>query len=291
MIAGLKELVAPLDEAEFLRLLKERKLKVVRRPGDRRFSDIVGWARMRAIIEADRLEPKHLRVMLKEKLVEPVFYRHDRKVDPAMLAGLLERGASVITNALQLYVPEIRVLSRSLRAQQGECVTVFAIVTTGTGGAFALHYDYDDVLVVQVEGSKRWRIYDQPVRNPVPQMRIPDPPQGPPLLETVLEQGDLLVLPSGYWHHCENGPGLSHHLSILFNAPTGRDAFLPLLRQLADDELFRVRLTRLNEAEWHAHADALRARLTEMIRSVPLEPAAVLDITDRLQPAMPKGGD
>jgi len=162
MIAGLKELIAPLVEGEFLRLLKERELRLVRRPGDRRFADMFDWARLRAVIEADAVQPEHLRVMWKEKPVEQAFYRRGGKVDPAMLAGLLDRGASVVTFGLHRYIPEIRALSRSLRAQTGERVPVLSIVTTGAGGAFALHYDEDDVLVVQIEGSKRWRVYSQP---------------------------------------------------------------------------------------------------------------------------------
>src|SRR5262249_53536233 len=83
--------------------------------------------------------------------------------------------------------------------------------------------------------------------------------------------GDLLFLPAREWHHCENGPHRSLHLSILFDPPDGRYIMEMLASQLVSDEIFRRPLTRQSSAEGLAtHEAALKARLVEMIRSISL---------------------
>lgn len=55
---------------------------------------------------------------------------------------------------------------------------------------FGLHFDDHDVVVVQLEGVKRWKIHE-PTR--IAPLRIdveaPEPPQGEPIAEIVLRAG------------------------------------------------------------------------------------------------------
>jgi ribosomal protein L16 Arg81 hydroxylase len=98
-------------------------------------------------------------------------------------------------------------------------VKVCAIVTTGSGRALSLHYDAKDLIIMQVEGSKRWRIYGPPVANPVIGMANETPPEGGPLFDTVLQPGDIAFMPAGYWHECDNGPDRSLHVLLLLDPP------------------------------------------------------------------------
>ena len=286
MIANLQDLIAPLGETEFSSLLNDRQLKLLRRPDDRRFAEMYDWTRLRALIDADQFKSKHLRVTWKEKPVEHVFFRRNGKVDPDLMNAVLARGASVLANRIEKYVPEIGALCASLAAKTKEHVCAASVVSTGTGGALPLHYDKVDNIVVQVDGTKRWRIYDAPVMYPVSDMQARPAPEGTPLLDVTLEPGDLLFVPAGYWHHCDNGPEVSHHVGFLLMPPTGRDAFLPLLNELAEEELFRVPLTRIPEAEQAGHEAALRARLIERIQNIPVEPATALASMRQRQSAM-----
>jgi ribosomal protein L16 Arg81 hydroxylase len=97
-----------------------------------------------------------------------------------------------------------------------------AIVTTGAGGALHAHYDQQDLIILQVEGSKRWRIFGPRVLKPIKEPASSVPPETPPILDTVLEPGDLLFLPAGYWHVCDNGPQRSLHLGLFLRRPERR---------------------------------------------------------------------
>src|SRR5262249_55594970 len=132
-------------------------------------------------------------------------------------------------------------------AQVDERIGVSAIITTGTGGALTPHYDTEDLFILQLEGTKRWRIYGSPMVNPVKGVpKSEAAPQGEPPFNEVVRPGDSLFVPGGYWHECDNGPGRSLHLAITFLPPCGWYAVQTVLQRLPlDDDLFRVPLTRL----------------------------------------------
>jgi ribosomal protein L16 Arg81 hydroxylase len=94
-----------------------------------------------------------------------------------------------------------------------------AIVTTGRVGALQTHYDFRDLIILQVEGSKRWRIYGPRVVRPARTSYVNEPPQTPPLLDTLLQAGDMLFMPAGFWHVCDNGPDRSLHLGLFLKPP------------------------------------------------------------------------
>ena len=94
------------------------------------------------------------------------------------------------------------------------------IVTTGTGGALKLHRDQQDRVIVQVEGSKRWQIHGPSVSERTPGIAGEFPPKGAPIFDNFLMAGDVLFLPGGYWHKCENGPGRSLHVMLFLDRPT-----------------------------------------------------------------------
>ena len=82
------------------------------------------------------------------------------------------------------------------------------------------------------------------------------------------DAGDFLFLPAGYWHRCENGPGRSLHVCIVFEPPCGRDVVTSLASQLAADETFKQPLTRYADASaLAAHEAALKTRLIDQVKA------------------------
>jgi ribosomal protein L16 Arg81 hydroxylase len=197
--------------------------------------------------------------------VPAVFFRDQGKLNAARLATLFPQGISVIAKYVDAQVSTLRALCDSIEARIGEKVNMAAVVTMGDGGALHIHYDTPDVLVLQVEGSKRWRIYDKPVVDPVAGMPKPIKSESAVIFDEVLRQGDLLYVPAGYWHHCDNGPDLSLHLAVLFAPPTGSDGVRALFRQALMDPIYRVRFARLGSAERAAHEAVLKAHLMNKI--------------------------
>ena len=147
--------------------------------------------------------------------------------------------------------------ARTSRDDILEPVKAAAVVTSGRGGALECHYDPEDLVILQIAGTKRWQVFNSPAKSP----------EGPPIFDQVLQPGDLLFLPARYWHHCENGPHRSLHVSLIFTRPNGRHLMTELVSQLSSDETFSRPLTRHSRPEALAeHETALKARLVEAIQ-------------------------
>ncbi|KAK2076244.1 hypothetical protein QBZ16_001176 [Prototheca wickerhamii] len=112
-----------------------------------------------------------------------------------------------------------RVMAR-LEAELLCCVGCNAYLTPKGSQGFAPHYDDIDAFVLQIEGRKRWRAYSCPdaqhpitMRADYARHELPDP-----VLEAVLEPGDLLILPRGAVHEAESLPDApSLHLTLSAN--------------------------------------------------------------------------
>jgi lysine-specific demethylase/histidyl-hydroxylase NO66 len=85
----------------------------------------------------------------------------------------------------------------------------------------APHYDDVEVFMLQMEGSKSWRLHAPPTGEEYPLPRDYSRDFEPAeldnlLLDCILEAGDLLYLPRGTVHHgvTPEGPAFSHHLTV-----------------------------------------------------------------------------
>ena len=277
-----QELIAPLTEAEFLCLLSERKLRFVRGMDGSRYSNLLGWNALQGMIErgeyqrglADfRIAKESVTVPAERWLIRNKA-DNTNKVDIAKLEEFLVNGFSLIITPIDRHVPALASLCGYIRSQICEQIKVGVIVTaSGSGGAFTIHFDPEDLIILQVEGSKRWKIFGPPVCNPVAGMPKPNPPpEDKPIFDEVLQPGDFLFLPAGTWHHCENGPGRSLHLGIFFVPPTSWHAVKSLTSQLISEESFRTPLTRLaGEAEFDALEAEVKRNLVARINDLNLK--------------------
>jgi JmjC domain len=273
MISDLRSLVDPLGESEFLTLLRERKLTFLRGCGSRRFETLLTWEVLNHLLDSATFPLDALRVLRESVSIPTDFYLKRGRVDPAALSKLLDQGISLIFNQLDEYVPALRALCKNLERKTLERVGAAAIMTSGRGGALNCHYDDEDLVILQIAGKKRWQVFNSPIVNPVPGLAKRSPPEGlTPAFDQVLQPSDFLFLPAGHWHHCENGPHRSLHLSIVFVPPNGRSLMKTLVSQLSSDETFRRPLTRDSSPEVLAeHETALKARLVDTMKTISLD--------------------
>ena len=106
-------------------------------------------------------------------------------------------------------------------------------VTPANSVGFVSHFDSHDVFVLQLYGSKNWRVYDNPPvilpANDWPRKRIKRymkiKNHSKRLINNVLKQGDALYIPRGYIHDadCKDLKDDSVHVSIGFFAPLFAD--------------------------------------------------------------------
>jgi hypothetical protein len=133
---------------------------------------------------------------------------------------------------------------------------------------FQCHYDLHEVFVLQVEGTKHWRVFrpltEAPVEGWTPEA-AQEVLQTEPYVDVVLQRGDVLYVPRGHWHYAIAEHSLSLHVTVGITCRKGL-AFLDWLQgELADDPAWRRNaplLMRGDGAQWSA---ALKASLAEKL--------------------------
>src|SRR5262249_14160114 len=149
MVSSLQELIAPLTEPEFSERLRTRSLVFQRGSDEKRVETLVDWSTFRGIIEND-FPADELGVRRDGEPIFPLFYLDEHgKLDKERLAKLLDDGASLLAYNFYRYAPKVEALCLDVREHIGERTSATAIATTGRGGALKLHYDPQDVIVLQ----------------------------------------------------------------------------------------------------------------------------------------------
>ncbi|BBC36104.1 hypothetical protein SGFS_073980 [Streptomyces graminofaciens] len=161
----------------------------------------------------------------------------------------LAAGQTLIVRSLHRFHPPIRRFAHELAAEMGHPVKVNAFVTPPGSQGVDLHFDVQDVLVLQIAGDKRWLLRTPPLPDPlsahawfdVPARRREEMREASrPLADLVLRAGDSLYLPRGTMHSPMARDTLSIHLTVAFSTITRHDLLTELVRGAADDEWMRV---------------------------------------------------
>ena len=171
------------------------------------------------------------------------------QVDSAKVLHQFVSGATIVLQGLHRLWPPLIDFVRGMVDDVGHPVQANAYVTPPQNRGFDPHYDVHDVFVLQTAGSKHWTVHppvhvDPLASHPWTDHRdaIARRVRDAPVIDTVLEPGDVLYLPRGWIHSaCARGE-LSIHLTIGIAPLTGMDVVRAVLDQLADREEFRASL-------------------------------------------------
>jgi hypothetical protein len=275
--AGLKtlaRLLEPCAPDEFLAAAWGRTFRHVRgRRG--KFSALMPWSRLAAVLAEHRLDHPRLRLTREGKSV-PVseYLRHTTnarrkgsipRLRSVELTNLLRDGATLVLDAAdELHAP-LTALAADLELALREHIQINLYAGWRTSHGFDLHWDDHDVFILQVAGKKRWRVYAETRAHPIANDIEPAPkPTDEPLWEETLEDGDLLYIPRGWWHVAFPLDEPTLHLTVGVHKRSGLD----LLRWIGDglraSETFRRDLPRdASPVEQAAHVEQLRREIVE----------------------------
>ncbi|MET0426502.1 MAG: cupin domain-containing protein, partial [Actinoplanes sp.] len=238
----------------------------------------------------------------------------DQVIDDEVMR-LYADGASLVLQGLHRIHPPLIDYARRLGAELRRPLQVNAYLTPPGSQGFSTHYDTHDVFVLQVDGTKRWRIHEPVLADPLEKQawggradEVGATAQGEPALDVVLYPGDALYLPRGWLHSAQAQATRSLHLTFGVRALTRYAlveellgmamsdarlrATLPYGLDVADPDAIEPELTETVEAlrEWLTSvppaeiAARLRDRDWPSARPAPISPLAQLDFAAALAP-------
>ncbi|CAL8144304.1 unnamed protein product [Orchesella dallaii] len=143
------------------------------------------------------------------------------RVRPAVVWDYYNNGCSIRMLNPQSYIQPLWRLNSSLQEWFGSFVGANMYLTPPDSQGFAPHYDDIDAFILQVEGKKQWKLYaprkedEKLPRFSSGNFSEADDNLGEPILDVVLEEGDLLYFPRGVIHQAKTVDGEhSLHLTL-----------------------------------------------------------------------------
>ena len=125
-------------------------------------------------------------------------------------------GSTLVFNGVDSISPRIAHISRELDIYYEGLTTANAFLTPPNSQGFPPHFDTHDVFIIQLVGTKKWSVYEQEIEDPLPNQidYIDKNKSRAPILETILEEGDILYIPRGFIHEAKTGIQASLHITM-----------------------------------------------------------------------------
>lgn len=239
----LANLLAPIDVDTFFRDRWEKRPLIVCRDDEQHYRGLFSSRDLDAVIcysrphfDAAALQPTASRpaTYLRGTLGPPPTNPEEEQPSIAELRQLYEQGKSLVIWAMQHRWPTVAELCRQLEAVFGCPVHANLYLTPSGSQGFAAHFDTHEVLVLQLEGAKHWRLFGAAEELPLaadaaPLARRPKQPAE----EATLRPGDLLYIPRGHVHEAATSDVASMHLTLGVNVYRWDDLLRHALSWLA----------------------------------------------------------
>jgi hypothetical protein len=285
---GLAALIDPLTPEQFLSRYWEQEI-LVQKGRSNRYQSLLSPSEVMGRLHELHGQLPELRLLLDGEDLDQMSFTFEDPTSPRRLTDerkvrrWQKQGATLALLRLHRYVPKLKDLRNELEILFGFSVGITAYISPGNPterrhqGA-PLHYDTHDVMVLQVGGSKLWRVFDAPYPLPLYDQDADETgmqPQAAPT-EHVLEAGDFLYLPRGYFHEAIAGPEESVHLAIGVYVDRWIDALAALVKRARQSEQFRrgIPPRGLSDEKGADFASQFRERLHELSKDLDAQAVA-----------------
>jgi hypothetical protein len=277
----LSHLLHPIDLMAFSREYWERKPLLVHRDDPEYYSDLLTLDDVDRVLTLSGVQLDNLRVV--------VHGRETRVSELHTTAGVnslealyehYRNGSTIVLNSIDGRFEPLQRLSRALAAEVSARFQMNVYLTPAGNQGFTAHYDTHDVFVLQVHGTKRWRLAGQPYRLPLASRPYdksqPEPEAGQ---ELELRAGDLLYLPRGTIHSAASNDTASVHITAGVHPVLWSELIVGAAKKLfAGDARFRAGLP-IGFADDAAGRQAVEAKAGELMDALRggISPQALAD--------------
>ncbi len=228
-----RQLIAPLTQEDFFSEYWERKPLVLTERAGQGYEGLLDLKNVDFLLST-LSSPNSATVRFvnnKKELRNEEFLAPDSSLlNMKMVMAGFSKGNTIILNGLHNRWEPIRKLCYGLENVFGHSIGANMYLTPSNAQGFQAHFDAHDVLILQLEGEKLWKIYDSYLPFPIKNGDTPFfDPLNPPVHEVYLKPGDLLYIPRGYVHEALTTNQYSMHLTVGIHVLT----WIDLVREMA----------------------------------------------------------
>ena len=233
----LSYLISPISKTEFFKTYHEKEALLSKHNDANRFHGLLSIDRIDEIIASTELPPSSLDMVRKEPPIERSYYTFQNgNIDRGAVIRHYQEGATIILPQLHLADEILAKFCRSLENVFSSHVQTNIYLTPGSSQGFNTHFDDHDVFVIQLSGTKKWRLYQKPIDNPYrgESFNTKDYKAGELQKEFELKEGECVYIPRGLMHDAISvGEKASLHITVGLIVKKWADLMLEALSEVA----------------------------------------------------------
>jgi ribosomal protein L16 Arg81 hydroxylase len=208
---------------DFLKAARSSSQFMVRELGLVETGDVFSLDRFRQLLASPLLMPDWLQVTLSGKPLDMrasvvwkvVQEKQLHFMDKEMLNKALANRASVVLEGIDVMDTDIARLVADLEQTMPCSLSNCEAFYSRSGNeAYGGHRDTDDVLVIQISGTKGWRVHEPQQRRYIGNAPLTDGMMGPVFETLEMKPGDVMFVRAGVPHKCTTVSDHSLHLSF-----------------------------------------------------------------------------
>ena len=234
----LQRLVSPITEEEFRTRYWENEPLIVHRKDSGYYGDLFT---LQDFDESIARGPGYIKTA--EATAKKQAKHHGTTADVLeRVLNDMRDGHTLVLDAMHRGDPKLKMLCRRMTQDTGYEFQTNVYLTPPNGQGFLPHWDNHDVFVLQVMGSKHWKVEKNRRTLPEKDGHIED--EGREFrgeVETfTLQQGDMVYIPRGFVHAAECGSESSLHITLGVYPSSWEDLLIAAVRLAAkQDESLR----------------------------------------------------
>lgn len=229
-------LISPQKVEDFFAEFWAQKAILIQNQGSKDFNHLFSWEKLTYLLNFYPLKYPDLKLVSKSISI-------DREDPKANLIERCQEGATLIVNYIHKLLPELAEFTLAIAEDLGIGNKVFvnSYCSWPEKQGFDCHYDPHEVFIIQIDGTKKWHVFQDTHKYPLPSQtsNLFSPPEAEPYLTCCLNPGDVLYIPRGHWHYgvAQDRPSL--HITLGIECRIGVDFLYWLVKELAQREEWR----------------------------------------------------
>ena len=237
------DIIAPIPRAQFFTEYWEKKPVVTRARARDFWTPLFSMKDVDKAITYTRPTSKRIEIATEQGFVRDNYFYPDGTANLTLVREIYLSGSTLLLGGLEKDWEPLAIFAANLDRTLCHHVAFAIYLTPPNFHGIRAHYDTQENFLLQVEGSKRWRVYP-PVHELPPvegsYRTVEKERLGAPLIDTILEPGDALYIPRGFVHEGEAGDAASLHITVDVHVRTWTDFLGDTLAALAEkDPRFR----------------------------------------------------
>ena len=237
LLKVLGNIVTPMERDEFFSEFYEQKPCYFAHNSSQQFAHLISIEKLDQLLASSELPPSSIDMARSEP---PISKNHftfkSGNIDRGAVIRHYQNGATIIFPQLNLAVAELADFCRSIEYDLSCKVQSNVYLTPQSSQGFKTHYDDHDVFIIQMHGSKKWRVYQQAVDKPFKgeSFKASEHSAGDLGLSFTMGPGDCVYIPRGYMHDAVNvGEEPSLHITVGLLVKKWADFMLEALSEVA----------------------------------------------------------